>query len=83
MFLMREGMRGGVEASEGVEASLLPVSDFTPPSSSCSLGMLAEGLMQKLRQVVYNSGAIARDEGLNLILPNRLADLLGIKLLEL
>ena len=78
-------MRGRVGASRGVGTSLLPVLDlppWAPASSSCSMGLI-ERLTQGLRQVVGDSGAIAKDRDLNIILPNGLADPLGMELLEL
>ena len=79
------GTRGRVGALGQIGASLLPASDLLvmPASSSCSPRMLAGGLMQGLRRVVRNLGAIAKDGGLNVIFPNGLADPLGMELLEL
>ena len=79
------GTRGGVGALRGVGASLLSalyLLPWAPASSSCSVG-LTGGLMQGLRQVVQDPGAIAKDGGLNMILSNGLADPLGMELLEL
>ena len=80
---MGRGMRGRVEALGEIGALSLSASDLTPASSSCSLGILAKRLMQRLRQVMQDPGAIIRDRDLNVILFNRLADLLVMKLLEL
>ena len=79
------GTRGGVRALGGVRASLLPASVFpvAPASSSCSPGILARGLMQGLRRVVQDPGAIAKVKGLIVIIPNGLADPLDMELLEL
>ena len=79
------GTRGGVGALEGVEASLLPGSDLSGASASsiCSPEMSAGGLTKGLRRVVRNPGAIVKNRSLNVILPNGLADLFGMELLEL
>ena len=42
-----------------------------------------EGLTQRLHRVVQDPGAIAKDGDLNVIFPNRLANLLGMELLKL
>ena len=75
--------RGEVEVLGEVGALLLPASDFTPASSSCFLGMLAGGLTQRLRQMMQDLGAIAKNGGLNVILLSGLADLLSMELLKL
>ena len=79
------GTRGGVEALGRVRASSLLTSDFfgAPASSSYSPGILVGGLTQGLHRVGRDPGAIAKDGGLNVILPNGLADSLGMELLEL
>ena len=78
-------IKGRVRALGGIGASLLLASDFSgaPASSSCSPGISAKGLTQRLRWVIRNPGTITKDGGLNVILLNRLADLLGMELLEL
>ena len=79
------GTRGGVETLERVGALLLLASDlpfWAPVSSFCSVGSM-RGLTQGLRWVVQDAGAITKDEGLNVILSNGLADPLGMELLEL
>ena len=78
-------MRSRVEASGGVKASLLLALDLLcmPANSSCSPKMLAGRLMQELRWVMQDPGAIMEDKSLNVILSNGLADPLGMKLLEL
>ena len=79
-------MRDGVGASGGVKTLLLLISDFpdglwASASLSCSMELNGE-LTQELRWVVQDSGAIAM-RGLNVILPNGLADPLGMELLKL
>ena len=69
-------------ASEEVEALLLLVSDLAPVSSSYFLKMLAEKLTQKFYRVVGYLGVIAMKD-LNKIFPNKLADPVGMELLEL
>ena len=80
--LAEGGTRGEVGVLGEVGALLLPALDFAPTSSSCFPKMLAGGLTQGLRRVMQDLGAIAM-KSLNVILSNELADLLGIKLLEL
>ena len=85
--LKQGGTRGVVEASGGVRASLLPASNLSagfwvPTSLSYSVRSIG-GLTQDRRQVVQDSGAIAKDGGLNVILSNGLTNSLGIKLLKL
>ena len=81
------GTRGRMGASGGVKALLLLALDFlTRPWASASLFCsikLTERLTQGLCQMVEDPGAIAKDEGLNMIFPNRLADPLNIELLEI
>ena len=79
------GTRGGMGALGGVGASLLPTSDFVPASLSCSM-RLTERLTQGLRRVVRDLGAIVKElksKEHDAIIPNGLADLLGIELLKL
>ena len=75
----RVGVLGGVGVSLLLTSDLLP---WAPTSSSYSVG-LTGGLTQLLRRVVQDPGTIAKDGGLNVILSNKLADLLGMELLEL
>ena len=78
-------MRGGVEALGGVKASWLLALDLpsAPAGSFCSLKTSSGGLMRGLCWVVQDPGGIAKDRSLNVIFPNRLANLLGMELLEL
>ena len=88
------GTRGGIRASGKigalVETLLFPVLDLLAGpwalvSSSCFPVRLGEGLTGGLRQA-QNPGAIAtelKNKECNAILPNGLANLLGIELLEL
>ena len=91
--LAKEGTKGGMKASEGVEASrgvevlLLPASDFLTRlwalvNSSCSI-RLTERLTQGLCQVIQDFGVIVKDRSLNIIFQNGLADPLDMELLEL
>ena len=85
--LEKVGTLGQVGASGEVRASLLLALDllagpWAPASSSCFV-RLSKGLTQGIRWVIQNSGAIAKDESLNVILLNELADLFSMKLLEL
>ena len=61
------GIRGGVETSGGVGASLLPALDLlagplVPASSFSSPAKLTGVFTQELRQVVQDLGAIAKSE---------------------
>ena len=83
-----KGTRGGVIALGSVGATLLPglnhlAGPWAPASSSSSPVGLTGVVTQELRRVIRDLGAIAKDGGLNIILPNGLADLLGMELLEL
>ena len=82
-FLARKKTRNRVEISKRIEALLLSVLDLTLASLSCSPGILAKKLMQELHQVVRDLRIIAKNGSLNVILPNRLADLLDMEFLEL
>ena len=79
------GALGGVGALGGIGASLLSTSNLSGArmSLSCSPGMLARRLTQRLRWMVQDLGAIAKDGSLNVIFPNGLADSLSMKLLKL
>ena len=78
-------MKGRVRASRRIRASSLPALDLSGVLASlfCSPEMLARGLTQGFCWVVQDLGVIAKDESLNVILPNRLADPLGMELLEM
>ena len=76
-------IRDGVGVSRGVRVLSLLVLDLVPASLSCSLEILARELTQGFCQIMRNLGAIVKDRGLNKIFPSRLADFLGIELLEL
>ena len=75
--------RGKMGALGKIRALLLLVLDLVLAGSFFSLEMSVGRLIQKFRQVVQDFGAIAMDRGLNIIFLNKLADLLGIELLEL
>ena len=82
------GMRGRVIATGRVKASLLPGLNLLarPWALASSSSFLAEStgvVTQGLRQVAQDLEAIAKDGSLNVILPNGLADPLGMELLEL
>ena len=81
-FLVGGGTKDRVEASRRVGALLLPVLDLALASLSYFLGMSVGKLMQRLCRVMQNPGTIAI-KGLNVIFLNRLADPLGMELLEL
>ena len=79
-------IRGGVGASGGVRALLLPTSDllprlWAPTSLFCSIELTGR-LTQGLCRMVQDLGAIAM-KSLNVILSNGLADPLNMELLEL
>ena len=76
------GIKSRVEVLGEVKALLLPALDLTSTSLSCSPGMLAGELTQRLRWVVQNLGAIVI-KGLNMILSNKLADPLDIELFRI
>ena len=82
------GTKSGVIALGGVRALLLPALDpLAGPWASASLfsspARLTEVVIRGLWLVARDPGAITKDGGLNVILPNRLADPLGMELLEL
>ena len=86
-FLVGRRTRSGVRLSRVVKALLLPALDlpatsWAPASSSCSMGLIGE-LTQGFCWVIQDTRVIAKDESLNMLLPNRLADLLGIELLKI
>ena len=83
--LEQGGTRSRVGASGGMGASSLPALDLpsAPAGLFCSPAMSARRLTQGLRQVMQDPGTIAKGGGLNVILPNGLADPLGMELLEL
>ena len=79
------GTRGEIGALGEIKASLLTALNlplWVLASLSCFMG-LTGGLTRELYWVVRGLGAIAKDGGLNVILPNGLADPLDIELLEL
>ena len=76
-----------METSEGLKTLLLPALDlptrFSVPARSFYSVRSTGGLTQELHWVVQDPGAIARDRNLNVILPNGLADPLGMEFLKL
>ena len=67
------GARDEIITSEKIRASLLPALDsltglWAPASSSSSLAESTEVVTQGLRRVAQDSGAIAKNGGLNIIL---------------
>ena len=82
-FLAGRGIKDGVGVSKKIGALSLPASDFAPASSSYFPEILAGKLIQGLCRVMWDFRAIVRDWDLNVILSNRLADPLDIKLLKL
>ena len=84
--LAERELRGRVGALRGIEASSLSASNLEPEilaSSSYFLRILAKKLTQKLRQVVQNLRVIVKNRDLNVFFLNKLANPLGIELLEL
>ena len=84
MNFVKRSLEGGRIRSE-VGVSLLPASDLPNALAnlSCSPEMSAGELTQRLHRMVQDPRAIVKDGDLNVILPNGLADLLGIELLKL
>ena len=85
--LVERKIRGGIGALGRVGASPLPILDFsTWPWPLANLSYFPVGLAEKLTwklQQIWDLRAITKDGNLNVILPNKLADRLDMKLLEL
>ena len=81
------GIKDGIGVSGEVRALLLSTSDLPPgswaPTSSSCFVESNRRLIQELQLVMQDLSAIAKDKNLNVILLNGLADLLGVKFLEL
>ena len=84
--ILEEGTKSRMRVLKGVGTLFLLVLDllskiWAPASSSCSLKILVRRLTQKLCRVKQDLRAIVI-EGFNVILLNKLANPLGMKLLK-